>query len=43
MYPAYTPPWGMPSLRSRVIRLAHQNLDLRPHLLPLLKTAKGEQ
>lgn len=40
-YPAYTPPWGMPSLRSRVIRLAHQNLDLRPHLLPLLKTAKG--
>lgn len=25
------------SLRSRVIRLAHQNPDLRPHLLPLLK------
>ena len=31
----------MPSLRSQVIRLAHQNPTLRPHLLPLLKTAKG--
>lgn len=27
------------SLRSKVIRLAHQNPALRPHLLPLLKTA----
>lgn len=29
------------SLRSRVIRLAHANLNLRGHLLPLLKTATG--
>jgi hypothetical protein len=27
------------ALRSKVIRLAHQNPALRPHLLPLLKTA----
>lgn len=27
------------SLRSKVIRLAHQNPELRPHLLPLLKEA----
>ena len=27
------------NLRSKVIRLAHQNPSLRPHLLPLLKTA----
>lgn len=27
------------SLRSKVIRLAHANPSLRPHLLPLLKTA----
>lgn len=27
------------TLRSKVIRLAHQNPSLRPHLLPLLKTA----
>lgn len=27
------------NLRSRVIRLAHENPDLRPHLLPLLKEA----
>jgi hypothetical protein len=25
------------TLRSKVIRLAHQNPELRPHLLPLLK------
>lgn len=31
----------MSSLRSRVIRLAHDNPPLRPVLLPLLKTAKG--
>lgn len=30
---------GMSSLRSSLIRLAHQNPDLRPHLLPLLKEA----
>lgn len=29
----------MDQLRSKVIRLAHQNLNLRPHLLPLLKAA----
>lgn len=28
----------MANLRSKVIRLAHANPDLRPHLLPLLKT-----
>lgn len=28
------------TLRSRVIRLAHANPNLRPHLLPLLKTAE---
>ena len=27
------------TLRSKVIRLAHANPALRPHLLPLLKTA----
>lgn len=26
----------MPDLRNKLIRLAHQNPDLRPHLLPLL-------
>jgi hypothetical protein len=30
------------TLRSKLIRLAHQNPDLRPHLLPLLKQAAGE-
>ena len=30
------------NLRSKIIRLAHQNPDLRPHLLPVLKTAKSE-
>lgn len=29
----------MSDLRSEVIRLAHQNPELRPHLLPLLKSA----
>lgn len=29
-------------LRNKVIRLAHQNPSLRPHLLPLLKQADGE-
>jgi hypothetical protein len=29
----------MDTLRSKVIRLAHGNPELRPHLLPLLKTA----
>lgn len=29
----------MSSLRSRLIRLAHQQPSLRPHLLPLLKSA----
>lgn len=29
----------MPTLRSKVIRLAHDNKALRPHLLPLLKEA----
>jgi hypothetical protein len=32
----------MSSLRSKVIRLAHANPELRPHLLPLLKEA-GEE
>lgn len=27
------------TLRSKIVRLAHQNPSLRPHLLPLLKTA----
>ena len=31
----------MSSLRSKVIRLAHEQPSLRPHLLPLLKTASG--
>lgn len=31
----------MGTLRSKVIRLAHTNPDLRPHLLPLLKEAAG--
>lgn len=30
----------MSDLRSKVIRLAHQNPELRPHLLPLLKEAR---
>jgi len=30
----------MTDLRSKVIRLAHQNPELRPHLLPLLKESK---
>jgi len=30
----------MEDLRTKVIKLAHQNPDLRPHLLPLLRTAK---
>lgn len=30
------------TLRSKVIRLAHQNPELRPHLLPLLKTAGAD-
>lgn len=29
------------TLLSKVIRLAHQNPELRPHLLPLLKSASG--
>lgn len=29
----------MSDLRSKVIRLAHQNPELRPHLMPLLKEA----
>lgn len=29
----------MSDLRSKIIRLAHQNPALRPHLLPLLKEA----
>ena len=37
MGPALT----MSDLRTRVIRLAHQNPQLRPHLLPLLKQAGG--
>lgn len=31
-----------PNLRSRVIRLAHANPDLRPHLLPILTAAWHE-
>jgi hypothetical protein len=31
----------MSTLRSKVIRLAHENPELRPHLLPLLKEAAG--
>lgn len=31
------------SLRSKVIRLAHTNPDLRPHLLPLLKEAAKDK
>ena len=27
------------NLRTRVIRLAYQNPELRPHLLPILKSA----
>ena len=30
-----------PTLRSKLIRLAHQEPALRPHLLPLLKTSGG--
>lgn len=30
------------SLRSRAIRLAHAQPELRPHLIPLLKTADGD-
>ena len=30
----------MSTLRSKVIRLAHENPELRPHLLPLLKEGK---
>ena len=30
------------ALRSKVIRLAHQNPELRPHLLPILKTAAAK-
>lgn len=30
----------MPTLRSRVIHLAHEHPELRPHLLPLLKQAE---
>jgi hypothetical protein len=33
----------MSNLRNKVIRLAHQNPDLRPHLLPLLKEASKGQ
>lgn len=33
----------MPSLRSHLIRLARDHRDLRPHLLPLLKQARGEE
>ena len=29
----------MPSLRSDIIKLAHANPELRPHLLPLVKKA----
>jgi len=31
----------MSELRKRVIRLAHSQPELRPHLLPLLKEAQG--
>ena len=30
----------MPTLRSKVIRLAHENTNLRPHLLPILMERK---
>lgn len=30
------------SLRSRIIKLAHDNVALRPHLLPILKEAGAE-
>ena len=33
----------MSDLRTLVIRLAHENPSLRPHLLPLLKEAAGTQ
>ena len=33
----------MSTLRSKVIRLAHQNPDLRPHLLPLLVKTGAEK
>lgn len=32
----------MTDLRSKLIRLAHENPDLRPHLLPILKEAADE-
>lgn len=38
-YFVYGPAKFMNPLRSRLIRLAHANPDLRPHLLPLLRTA----
>lgn len=31
------------NLRSKIIRLAHQNPDLRPHLLPLLSRTAAEK
>ena len=31
----------MGTLRTSLIRLAHQNPSLRPHLLPILKTARN--
>ncbi len=33
----WAPPYKQAALRSKVIRLAHQNPALRPHLLPLLR------
>ncbi|NBR00153.1 MAG: hypothetical protein EBT79_07430 [Actinobacteria bacterium] len=31
------------TLRSKIVRLAHANPNLRPHLLPLLKQAAGDE
>lgn len=36
------PSEGMPTLRSNMIRLAHTNESLRPHLLPILAAAEKE-
>ncbi len=33
----------MSNLRSQVIKLAHSNPELRPHLLPILKTASQQE
>lgn len=32
----------MSDLRSKIIRLAHQNPEMRPHLLPLVKKARWD-